>query len=127
MILNVFTLDWGSKEYIKQGSVGWLWFTKVSFNINNNSNNDSNILGLPWKDVHVLLFKVFIKQQLTVILNYSWKYNVELLWQDKKNNYLLTTEVLYLQCNKQSSYLFFFGSNLSSEAQDLIAQLLKKV
>ena len=62
LILNLFTLDWGSKEYIKQGSVGWLWFTKVSFNINNNSNNDSNILGLPGKDVHVLLFKVFIKQ-----------------------------------------------------------------
>ena len=127
MILNVFTLDWGSKEYIKQGSVGWLWFTKVSFNINNNSNNDSNILGLPWKDVHVLLFKVFIKQQLTVILNYSWKYNVELLWQDKKIITCLPLKYCTYNVISKALTCFFFGSNLSSVAQDLIAQLLKKV
>lgn len=51
-------------------------------------------------------------------------------YSDRIKNYLLTVEVLYLQCDKQSSCLFvciFYGSNLSSEAQDLVTQLLKKV
>ena len=51
-------------------------------------------------------------------------------YSDRIKNCLLSVEVLCLQCDKQSSCLFvciFYGSNLSSEAQDLIAQLLKKV
>ena len=55
-----------------------------------------------------------------VSLYYSWKYNVELLWQDKK---LLA----YCWSTVLTMLVFFYGSNLSSEAQDLIAQLLKKV